>query len=575
MPGCKAHPTRGARSLRSRGRMGAAGTYAQACFKLGCPPDPIVLRELAQDAALSLDLRLAKTLISAVCATLRGQPPGIRQIILRDGMHCFGHDAAYRKQAAAAAKTQGSALHTAPLRLLMTALAVFLTAQGHRVEVLDLAGLPLGKELTSLLGPIAATLGQCRARNLQWLNLSGCGVGDRGLALLLPWLCSAPQLSALLLAQNRLSDTRLLDRFLRARGQLCGSHGAAPLQLLDLSQNHLLVTRHAEYGALGASGVPAKAERTGVLVQLISRALAAGLPLEVLRLQHLQLKDSDLIPLLRFLHAEAGKVPSGNGIWTLRHIELSGNSVSSQVQQDISDAIALLQFLHSQERPSLGSRKREPEQAPALQKACSEPCESPDRAHDVVDTLSDSECTRDPRGSRGSVLNRRQDVQSFKLDAACLQEAKRCTAQLEHTFVDEVTAPTSTAHSLGVRQVLLDLLQGNNDWARAKAEANFTSTDSPEFMDDSIRASHTTGLSDAFFLDLPALPSPEPPEPPEPSASEAETPKGPEFGALDELGARLGSASQLPLETWPTGPLQDMHREAINDLCGRRLNWLE
>ena len=52
---------------------------------------------------------------------------------------------------------------------------------------------------------------------------------------------------------------------------------------------------------------------------------------------------------LRFLHAEAGKVPSGNGIWTLRHIELSGNSVSSQVQQDISDAIALLQFLHSQE----------------------------------------------------------------------------------------------------------------------------------------------------------------------------------------------------------------------------------
>ncbi|CAJ1341824.1 unnamed protein product, partial [Effrenium voratum] len=152
---------------------------------------PKVAKELAQDAALSLDLRLAKTLISAVC----------------DGMHCFGHDAAYRKQAAAAAKTQGSALHTASLRLLMTALAVFLTAQGHRVEVLDLAGLPLGKELTSLLGPIAATLGQCRARNLQWLNLSGCGVGDRGLALLLPWLCSAPQLSALLLAQNRLSDT--------------------------------------------------------------------------------------------------------------------------------------------------------------------------------------------------------------------------------------------------------------------------------------------------------------------------------------------------------------------------------
>lgn len=126
------------------------------------------------------------------------------------------------------------------------------------MQILDLAGIPLGKQLTSLLAPFAATLADAGARHLQWLNLSGCGIGDRGLALLLPALGSSgkvlPQLEAILLARNNLSDVQLLVHFLRSRTWLCTNCKAASLRLLDLSENPRLVTQQLVKRAESTSG---------------------------------------------------------------------------------------------------------------------------------------------------------------------------------------------------------------------------------------------------------------------------------------------------------------------------------
>lgn len=174
-------------------------------------------------------------------------------------MYCFCDDDAYRRHAAAKDRQFGKhAFNTAHLRMLMTAFAVFWTARGQKVQILDLAGIPLGKQLTSLLAPFAATLADAGARHLQWLNLSGCGIGDRGLALLLPALGSSgkvlPQLEAILLARNNLSDVQLLVHFLRSRTWLCTNCKAASLRLLDLSENPRLVTQRLVKRAESTSG---------------------------------------------------------------------------------------------------------------------------------------------------------------------------------------------------------------------------------------------------------------------------------------------------------------------------------
>ena len=163
-------------------------------------------------------------------------------------MRCFCQDVAYRKHAAAKDRQFGKyALNTSHLRMLMTALSVFLSARGQKVWILDLEGLPLGKQLSSLLAPLAATLTEAGARHLQWLNLSGCGIADRGLALLLPALGHSgrvllPELEAILLAENKLSDVQLVIHLLRSRTSLCMNGKATSLRLLDLSRNPRLVT---------------------------------------------------------------------------------------------------------------------------------------------------------------------------------------------------------------------------------------------------------------------------------------------------------------------------------------------
>ena len=307
------HPISGKNILRFA--MWAAEAYAHACFHLGFQLDQTILDALAQHGLLMLDLRLCSPAsLSTTCLTLREKPTGIRQIhncfasavfmfsvclnliakigltlkefanqsgmllfpilnfnfwflwisfspriVLRDGMYCFCDDDAYRRHAAAKDRQFGKhAFNTAHLRMLMTAFAVFWTARGQKVQILDLAGIPLGKQLTSLLAPFAATLADAGARHLQWLNLSGCGIGDRGLALLLPALGSSgkvlPQLEAILLARNNLSDVQLLVHFLRSRTWLCTNCKAASLRLLDLSENPRLVTQQLVKRAESTSG---------------------------------------------------------------------------------------------------------------------------------------------------------------------------------------------------------------------------------------------------------------------------------------------------------------------------------
>ncbi|CAL1139081.1 unnamed protein product [Cladocopium goreaui] len=274
-----------------------------------CPSEPIrgILDALTQHGLLMLDLRLCPpAALSTTCSTLREKPTGIRQIVLRDGMRCFCQDLAYRKHAAAKDRQFGKyALNTSHLRMLMTALSVFLSARGQKVWILDLEGLPLGKQLSSLLAPLAATLTEAGARHLQWLNLSGCGIADRGLALLLPALGNSgkvllPELEAILLAENRLSDVQLVIHLLRSRTSLCMNGKATSLRLLDLSRNPRLVTDVTERMTnLGTRF------RGDTLMLSISRFLAEGLPLQVLRLKDLKLRNDDILPLLKLLGAEA------------------------------------------------------------------------------------------------------------------------------------------------------------------------------------------------------------------------------------------------------------------------------
>ncbi|CAK9042817.1 Uncharacterized protein SCF082_LOCUS24574, partial [Durusdinium trenchii] len=342
--------------------MRADATYVRACVRLGCPVDQQILDALGE-GVLMLDLRLSSPeAVSLACGTLREKPSGIHQIVLRDGMLCFGGDPAYRKYVLTVERRKGAAMRgrwQSSLRLLMTALAVYMQVRGSKVQILDLAGLPLGKELSSLLAPLVATLRdvapRAPARQLRWLNLSGCGVGDRGLALLLPCLAVAsnalPQLEALLLAQNRLSDLHLLHHLLLRRTELSCSGRAAPLRLLDLSKNPGLT----EWSKSSRAGKGAG------LVLALARLLAEGLPLQVLRLKEMQLTDEDLLPLLKLFQTEANSLSSGQRLY-LEDLDLSGNrTISPSVSATLSDALQLLLVLRAQ--PELRWRLQMPERA--------------------------------------------------------------------------------------------------------------------------------------------------------------------------------------------------------------------
>jgi len=350
----------------------AVGTYFRVCERCGFVPDPRTISDLVERSALLLDLRLCgREALEASCQLLREAPSGIRQVVLCDGLVSLGSDPAYRERVEAQRRRrqQPGALAAPALRLLVNALAAFVDVRGTQVSALDLAGVPLGHELPCLLNPLATSLRSCRTRSLQWLSLSGCRLHDRGLSMLLPWLAgpenAVPSLQALLLARNGLVDVHLVDALLRARARLCFERRAAPLQLLDLSGNPRLCEPMLTAPRLSAAPGPQRCRggdrsvsrmgactrsrgRCTALTSTLARALAEGLPLQVLRLQHMHLRDDSLQPLLRLLQAEArrcllsaGTMAGASG-FCLQQLDLHGNPLSPVLQEAAADAVQML-----------------------------------------------------------------------------------------------------------------------------------------------------------------------------------------------------------------------------------------
>jgi len=347
----------------------AAVTYLRACARCNCVPAPDISEDLAAHGTLVIDLRLCSAeSLAAICALLRDAPAGISQVVLRDGLTSFGSDAAYRERIAAhRRRPQTGALGVAPLRLLVTALSTFLTVRGSHLAVLDLAGAPLGREINSLLAPLTRTLRDCRARGLRWLGLSGCRIADAGLTLLLPLLAGRDtrltSLEALTLAWNHLADVRLIQTVLRARARMCFEHRAAPLQLLDLSGNprlgdsipNLSSTRSSSSRSRGSKAVPRLGAcerprgRRGALVKAVSCAITEGLPLRVVRLQHMCLDGESLQPFLQLMQAETQHCLASDGAlagasgFCMEELDLRGNDLEPTLADQIHESLQLLQ----------------------------------------------------------------------------------------------------------------------------------------------------------------------------------------------------------------------------------------
>lgn len=330
---------------------------------------PSVVTQLQEQGALVVDLRLCGgEALSAVCAFLR-EAPCVRQVVLRDGLMSLGADSAYRERAAAYQRRQTSGvLAAAAMRLLISALAAFLTVRGGKVEVLDLTGVPLGKDIAAMLTPLVRGLRSGPLQQLRWLGLTKCNLGDQGLSLLLPWLAGKDHLllhlQALLLASNGLSDVQLIDALLRSRARLCFQRRAAPLQLLDLSGNPRLgerqpaagkqTRRASSYGTTPRSPTGA-GERVrggrGVLVRVLARALAEGLPLRALRLRQMHLDEDALQPLLRLISAETQRCLASGGVlakasgFCLEQLDLFGNLLVPAFVEDVAEGLRLLQTL--------------------------------------------------------------------------------------------------------------------------------------------------------------------------------------------------------------------------------------
>lgn len=339
--------------------------------------------------ALVVDLRLCTAeALAVVCGLLRDAPGSLRQVVLRDGLTTLGGDAAYRERAEAyRRRRECGALGSPQLRLLLAALVAFLAVRGGQLEALDLGGAHLGGELSLLLAPLARTLRSCRTRELRFLGLGGCRLGDRGLALLLPWFAgvgnSVPCLEALVLSWNCLADIRLVDALLRERANFCFERRAAPLKLLDLSGN----ARLGEPPPAGPSAVappPLCATRRGAtprgggshalrlsacsaplvgrrsaLVRVVACAISEGLPLKVLRLRRMGLDEQALQPLLLLMQAETKRCLASDGAlagasgFCLEKLELSGNQLEAVFVAGIEESLGLLRAIRERGAPEL------------------------------------------------------------------------------------------------------------------------------------------------------------------------------------------------------------------------------
>eukprot|EP00928_Gymnodinium_smaydae_P043081 TRINITY_DN28944_c0_g1_i1.p1 TRINITY_DN28944_c0_g1~~TRINITY_DN28944_c0_g1_i1.p1 ORF type:complete len:802 (+),score=190.92 TRINITY_DN28944_c0_g1_i1:299-2407(+) len=254
---------------------------------------------------------------------------------------------------------EDNGLQVAPLRLLSSALAVFVAARGTRLAALDLGGLPLGRELPSLLAPLVAAMQGVGTSAIRWLGLSACRLRDKGLAMLMPWLAGAdnalPQLDALDLSWNLLRDVRLVDALLRARARLCFERRSGPLRLLDLSGNSHLCDPASPVAPPAQRSVVSVGVRRGpqrcALARSIAAALVAGLPLQVLRLQRLGADEAAIQPLLQVLHEEVRRCSASGGLlasssgFRLVELDLAGNPLACGFIEALESSLELLRSL--------------------------------------------------------------------------------------------------------------------------------------------------------------------------------------------------------------------------------------
>lgn len=331
-----------------------AAQYVEACVRCGSQASWQTAAGIAKHGVFALDFgACSHPSFAAACTFLREAPRGICEIQFLDSTRPLSRMMLFRTLARAGSQQKGYRACSKPklarLRLLASALAVFLAARGSRLEVLDLSSLQLGMDPVSCLSPLSAALFHHRGMELQWLNLSGCHLSNRGFALLLPVLVSAklPKLQALLVAWNQFSDTHLLDTFLQQRAQLCASHLAAPFQLLDLSGNPDVVVATAS--RTEARGKRSMHKGAGLL-SCISRSLALGLPLRILRLKHLRLTDEDMLPLLRLLRAQGRDCLDESlraAPVSLEEVDLQSNDLSNDMARCVSEVLQLLRDLRN------------------------------------------------------------------------------------------------------------------------------------------------------------------------------------------------------------------------------------
>eukprot|EP00929_Paragymnodinium_shiwhaense_P112447 TRINITY_DN80700_c0_g1_i1.p1 TRINITY_DN80700_c0_g1~~TRINITY_DN80700_c0_g1_i1.p1 ORF type:complete len:613 (-),score=126.09 TRINITY_DN80700_c0_g1_i1:177-2015(-) len=339
---------------------GPAATYVRACARCQCAPLPGIVEDLSTRASLCIDLRVCKPeAFQAICVVLREAPCGIRQVVLQDGLAINGDDAAYRERAKAYRRRcrndDVSPLELGPLRHLLSALVAFIAVRGAKLEVLDLSGLPLGRDIPKLLDPLAAALRRAKLQEMHWLGLAACRLGDRGLAVLMPWLTSGGallRLEALSLASNGLADMRIVDDLLQARTRLCTMKRAAPLRLLELSTNPRLCDAGADAASQRALSERSGGGHRGLLMRSLAFALAQGLPLRVLWLRRMRLEQDDLEPLIEVLREESQRheyiISAGYGrssSFCLEELDLEGNCLDDSFLESTAESLRMLQML--------------------------------------------------------------------------------------------------------------------------------------------------------------------------------------------------------------------------------------
>lgn len=345
-----------------------AEVYAKVCERFEKKPSPDIVCGLAEQGCLRADLQLCEE-ADAIPHFFREAPLGVRHIVLYDGLQFFGADGFYKERLRVIAQRSRPSVPTLAdsrwRRSLAYALGAFAEKRGLGVESLELTGLQLGQQAHAL-SPLAYAVSGMT--HLQRLHLAGCNLQDTGFSLLVPHLVRRlPRLTHLSIAANYLHDLHPIVAFLRARTRQQRKRAAAPLEILDLSQNprlgaHTVRQRTARRrppkpcGMAGGAAAPgvdswaptapqfwasAPEEMREALLEAICDVLREGLVLRTLRLRCMSLSREDLRPLLQMLSLQVKQVKFGYVVRRpLEDVSLEGNPLEPEVPRAIAQALA-------------------------------------------------------------------------------------------------------------------------------------------------------------------------------------------------------------------------------------------